>query len=409
MQIDIKKSQFGVTATKFLGFIISTSGISVDPEKTEAINKWPVPLNVKGTQAFLGFCNFYRRFVKDYGRIAFPLTRLTKKEAQWKWEEEEQEAFRVMKAAITASPVLIHFDPDQETVVETDASYGVCGGVMSQKWKQDGLFHPVAFYSKTMSATEMGYDIHDNEMLAIHLALVKWAVDLQSLRTPFLIITDHRALEYFGTKRVLNDRQLHWTDTLTNFHYKITYRPGKENHQADALTRKASELKTQKQIREASRTAQLLKGERLPPGNQEILAPVEVPPVEESAQPPEPPPEEPDHPQGHELVDQILEANRTCRNEATEGWWLEAEQPDSPWKVSPRGLLTRHGALYVPEGRIRTWIIEEVHARLVTAHPGRDKTKKLLATYYYWPGMTTSVATYLQNCRTCRRTHEFRD
>ncbi len=77
--------------------------------------------------------------------------------------------------------------------------------------------------------------------------------------------------------------------------------------------------------------------------------------------------------------------------------------------MSPRGLLTRHGALYVPEGRIRTWIIEEVHARLVTAHPGRDKTKKLLAAHYYWPGMTTSVARYLQNCRTCRRTHEFRD
>ncbi len=152
----------------------------------------------------------------------------------------------------------MHFNPRLETILETDASGGVAAGVLSQKSEADGFFHPVAFYSKTLSATEMRYDIHDKEMLAIVLALKRWKADLVSLRTPFLIITDHKALEYFSEKRVLNDRQIGWTELLTGFVYKITYRPGKQNILADTLTRKLEDLRTQKAIRDASRTGLLL-------------------------------------------------------------------------------------------------------------------------------------------------------
>ncbi len=200
LQVDIKKSEFSVTRTKFLGFIISTHGLAVDPDKIEAIVHWQEPTTIKGIQSFLGFCNFYRRFIHEYGRIALPLIQLTKKGLAWSWTDAHQEAFERLKQALIAAPVLVHFNPRLETILETDASGGVAAGVLSQKSEADGFFHPVAFYSKTLSATEMRYDIHDKEMLAIVLALKRWKADLVSLRTPFLIITDHKALEYFSEK-----------------------------------------------------------------------------------------------------------------------------------------------------------------------------------------------------------------
>ncbi len=184
LQVDIKKSEFSVTRTKFLGFIISTHGLAVDPDKIEAIVQWQEPTTIKGIQSFLGFCNFYRRFIHEYGRIALPLIQLTKKGLAWSWTDAHQEAFERLKQALIAAPVLVHFNPRLETILETDASGGVAAGVLSQKSEADGFFHPVAFYSKTLSATEMRYDIHDKEMLAIVLALKRWKADLVSLRTP---------------------------------------------------------------------------------------------------------------------------------------------------------------------------------------------------------------------------------
>ncbi len=205
LHIDIKKSEFSVTCTKFLGFIISTEGIAVNPEKIDTIRQWQEPETIKGIQSFLGFCNFYRRFIQKYGRITFPFIHLTKIKVKgsWRWSDEEQEAFERLKSALTSAPILVHFNPSCDTILETDASDGVAAGVMSQKGT-DGFYHPIAFYSKTLSPAEMNYPIHDKELLAVILTLKKWKADLQSIRLPFLIITDHRVLEYFSEKCLLN-------------------------------------------------------------------------------------------------------------------------------------------------------------------------------------------------------------
>ena len=100
LQADIKKSEFGVTRTKFLGFIISTEGIKVDPDKIAVVWNWQAPSAVKGVQSFLGFCNFYRRFIREYGRIARPLNALTRKGTLYKWTRECQEAFDRLKQAM---------------------------------------------------------------------------------------------------------------------------------------------------------------------------------------------------------------------------------------------------------------------------------------------------------------------
>ena len=456
LQVDIKKSEFSVTRTKFLGFIISTEGIAVDPDKISAITDWREPETVKGVQSFLGFCNFYRRFVRDFGFIALPLIQLTKKGTPFRWEDSQQEAFDRLKLALTTAPVLVHFDPNAETMIETDASGGVAAGVLSQLGL-DGFWHPVAFFSKTLTPAEMRYDIHDKELLAVILGLKKWKPDLLSTRQPFLIITDHKALEYFTEKKILNDRQIGWTEFLADFSYKITYRAGKQNILADTLTRKLEDLRTQKAIRDASRTAQLLPDETLTvpvsavtrsrvrpdqkalpaasaedsdsvsdtqdvPNASDDEVPVAARDPEGGAIPPavnasqELGTETPvtaaaqdDQLQGFELIDAILKANRESRDDPeARAFWRKARGKEGGWDIK-LGLLTRDDKLFVPvsDANLRTHLIDEIHSRMPTAHPGREKTKQLVMRQYYWPTVSRDTVTFWNNCRTCHRSKNF--
>ena len=165
LQADIKKCEFAVKRTKFLGFIITTDGIEVDPEKIEAIRSWKEPTTVKGIQAYLGFCNFYRIFIREYSRIARPLTQLTRKDQRFKFTEEYQETFNKLKQALCSAPILTHYHLNRETRMETDSSDIVTVGVLSQKGP-NGEWHLVAFYSKTISPVEYSYEIYDKELLA---------------------------------------------------------------------------------------------------------------------------------------------------------------------------------------------------------------------------------------------------
>ena len=180
LQASIKKCEFHVTQTKYLGFILMTDGIKVDPEKTQVIHDWNVPSTVQGVQSFLGFCNFYQRFIKDYSQIAWLLNQLTKKEVPFMWNNKCQEAFGELKQQLTNAPVLYHYQLELETQLETDASDGVVAGVLTQKHKNE--WHPIAFYSKSMLPAEQNYEIHNKEMLAIIQALQEWCAELEGLQ-----------------------------------------------------------------------------------------------------------------------------------------------------------------------------------------------------------------------------------
>src|SRR6266536_213282 len=131
LQVDIKKCEYGVKQTKYLWFIISTQGIEVDTEKVSVVRDWQAPTTVRGIQSFLGFCNFYRRFIRDYGVIAKPLVRLTKTMVPFQFGKECWEAFEELKARLTSSELLRHYDPELQSMIETDASDGVITGVLS--------------------------------------------------------------------------------------------------------------------------------------------------------------------------------------------------------------------------------------------------------------------------------------
>jgi len=170
---DIKKSEFGVTETKFLGFIVTTQGIRMDPTKVEVIQDWPVPTTLKQLQSFLGFCNYYRAFLKDHGRVTRPLSLLTKKDGFCPLGPKEIEAFERAKALILSGGLLAHYSPFRESRMEMDASDGITAGVLSQL-QDDGHWHPIASCSKTMCPAEMRYEIHDKEMLAVMRGLNEW-------------------------------------------------------------------------------------------------------------------------------------------------------------------------------------------------------------------------------------------
>ena len=132
LQASIKKCEFHTNQTKYLGFILTTEGIEVNPEKTQVIHDWKVPNTVQRVQSFLRFCNFYQRFIKNYSWVAQPLNQLTKREVPFMWDSKCQEAFEELKQQLMNAPVLYHYQPELETWLETNASDGVVAGVLTQ-------------------------------------------------------------------------------------------------------------------------------------------------------------------------------------------------------------------------------------------------------------------------------------
>jgi hypothetical protein len=236
--INARKCEFHKERMGFLGVEISPKGFEMERVKIEAIQDWRPPRNVRGVREFIGFCNFYRRFIKSFSEIARPLHDLTKVGQLWQWTENEQHAFDTLKNMICESPVLIHADPTHKFQMETDASSYAYGAILSQK-ATDNKHHPVAFYSKTMTPTERNYGISDKEALPILKGLQFWRHWLEGTKEPVRIITDHRNLEYFKNPRPLNRRQLRWLEQLTHYNYEIAYRPGDKNSAADTLSRRA--------------------------------------------------------------------------------------------------------------------------------------------------------------------------
>jgi len=161
-----KKCKWKVREVEFLGVVIGPRGVEMQKEKVERVLNWLAPRNIKEVQKFLGLVNYYRRFIKDFAKIATPLYILVRKKQKWKWKKEQEEVFRKLKAMFTTEPVLAIPDIDRKMRVEADASDYTTGGVLSTKY-EDGKWRPVAFISKLLNTTEQNYKIHDKEMLAV--------------------------------------------------------------------------------------------------------------------------------------------------------------------------------------------------------------------------------------------------
>jgi len=228
------KCEFEKEEMKYLGMIIGKGQVRMDPAKVAAIAGWPIPKNKKEIQQFLGFANYYRRFIKDFSGITKPLTSLTGKE-QWAWNPEQQTAFEQIKRCMCSKPVLTIPVDNALYRLEADSSDYASGAVLSQK--VNDKWHPIAYMSKALNKMERNYEIYDKEMLAIMNALNEWRQYLMGASETFEIWTDHQNLQYFRKPQKLNRRQARWMTELSEYHYGLRHKPGKSNVKPDILLR----------------------------------------------------------------------------------------------------------------------------------------------------------------------------
>jgi len=235
--ISLEKSVFHVKKMDCVGYVVATDGVTIKEKKVESVKGWRAPASVKNVQIFIRFANFYRRFIKNFSAICAPITNLLKADPKkFVWGKEQQEAFNDLKRCFISAPILCHFYPEIDTVVETDGSYYALGCILSQ-------FHgkrldPVNFHSRKHSPAERNYDIYDKELLAILVAIMECRHYLEGTEKPITVYTNHQNLQYFVTTKAWTHRQIRWAQKLCGFNFKIIYRPGIKGGKPDALSRR---------------------------------------------------------------------------------------------------------------------------------------------------------------------------
>ena len=343
-----KKCDFFKPEVDFLGFLVSKNGVRCDPAKLQAIRDWPSPKTVRDVQSFLGFANWLRRFIKDFSKIASPLTALTRKSQPFAWGPLEEQAFQDLKTALTSAPTLLSPDPNLPYTVLTDASDFAIGGVLCQD--QGSGLQPIAFESAKLKDAQLNYAVHEKEMFAMIYCYQKWRHYLEGV--PSTVITDHHSLQYLQTQPTLSRRQTRWMEFMSRFNYKIEYKPGKQNVAADALSRRPDYTIG------AISTATLD-----PTFQQALVAAYARDPVFASV-------EHGKH--GYRIVDGVI------------------------WKDT---------RICVPsDSAVQSRLLHEHHDAITSGHVGRDKLTATLKRLYLWPNLTKAVKAYVASCPTCQRT-----
>ncbi|KAI2667363.1 Transposon Tf2-11 polyprotein [Labeo rohita] len=241
LYLKLEKCEFHQPSVQFLGYNISAEDVQMDQGKVNSIQKWPQPQSIKELQRFLGFTNFYRRFIQGYSTITAPLTSLLRgKPKHLTWDPAAHEAFQHLKqlfsTALPSCTTRIQNSHLRLKSMPPPLEWVQC----YQAVGESAILHPCTFYSWKLSPAEQNYDVGNHELLAIKLALEEWRHWLEGAKHPFTIITDHKNLQYLRDAKRLNPRQARWALFFTRFHFKITYRPDSKNIPMDALSRQSS-------------------------------------------------------------------------------------------------------------------------------------------------------------------------
>ena len=342
--VKAEKCEFHQDTVAFLGYVISPGAIRMDQNKVKAVLEWPVPVNRRELQRFLGFANFYRRFIRNYGVLAAPLTALTSTSVKFLWSPAADGAFRSLQQHFTSAPILTQPDPTRQFIVEVDASDIGVGGVLSQRSPEDNKVHPCAFYSHRLTPAERNYDVGNRELLAVRLALEEWRHWLEGASVPFLVWTDHKNLEYIRTAKRLNPRQARWSMFFARFDFTLSYRPGHKNVKPDALSRR------------------FCPSER--PLEPDTILPTRC----------------------------VVGAARF----AIESVVITAQANEAGPSLCPPNRL------YVPRS-VRAQVLQWGHSSQLSGHPGGRRTHAFVGRRFWWPSMRKDVNDFVRTCAVCAR------
>lgn len=406
LQVDIGKCEFEQKSTKYLGFIIQAEeGIKMDPEKVKAIQEWETPTTIKGIQGFIGFANFYRKFIEGFSRIVKPITDLVRKGEKFKWTSMAEDSFQRLKQMFISAPILAQFDPDLPTILETDASGWCLGGTLFQVGR-DGFIRPCAYFSRKMNKAECNYEIHDKEMLAIVRCLEEWDTDLRSVKN-FEIRTDHKNLEYFMTSKRLTERQMRWSIILSRYSFTLNYIKGEVNQMADALSRRDQDLpKTDTDPRIAARTIQLLPDSSISQTKCLQAAPVSIQRQQEDKIEQEVGEEDPLNAlweparEADVSYNKIIEAVKNDHRKFPVDLGLKVSIAECSMEGDK--TVKFRNRIWVPDSEeLRTKLIQHNHDSVATGHPGRNNLEAMMCRKYFWPLMLSHIRRFVRNCDLC--------
>ena len=363
----------------YLGMIIEEGKIAMDPSKLKGLRDWPTPKTVKQVRSFLGFGNFYRKFIRHYSEIAKPLNNLLRKDQIFKWTNESQKAFELLKKKFTEEPVLKMPDQTKPFQIECDASKYASGAVLTQIDDQ-GARHPCAFISKTFNEAERNYEIHDRELLALIRALEEWRHYIQGSPFTTTILSDHANLNYFTKKQKLNRRQARWALTLAEYNFELKHTPGHRMIQSDALSRRAD-----------------LYPENDRDNEDKVLLPENIF----------------IHLIDTELQREIANSEKLDFDAANAIKTLLNSKPGEKMKnledwttqsFEGKNMLFYKGRNYIPDDiKLRRNITKRYHDSITAGHPGELETYNSVREHYWWPGMKRFIKQYVQGCADCQR------
>ncbi len=389
------KCEFFQREVSFLGHVINDKGLSVQQHKVKAVSEWPQPKTRKEVKGFLGLTGYYRKFVKDYSKVALPLTELTKNTVAFVWGDEQQRAFEELKTRLQTAPVLAHPDPSRQFILNSDASGFAVAAVLSQQ-QEDGSIRPVAYYSKKMNAAEKNYGVTDKELLAIVEAVRHWRCYLEGNPFPTKVLTDHQGLQWLNSKAELSGRQARWVESLSDLEYEVHYIPGTQNAVADALSRRADMEDDVGSARHRAPTAAgaMSPTEEPAPRLKLHLAAARGTPTASGERP------------LWESKAEALTFREELRKAAEADPWYRVKMQDaSPTDGLLRGdglLWTVDGRFYVPADRaVQSKLLFEAHDAPTGGHLGGRKTLHKLQRTCYWPGMQKDVEDYVKGCVVC--------
>ena len=377
-----EKCEFDQTSMEFLGYVISPSRIRMDTRKVATIQDWPIPTRLKEVQSFLGFANFYRRFIDRFSTLVQPLIALTRKGVPFMWTSATQRAFDALKKAFISAPVLVHPNPTKPFQVEADASDFALGAILSQL-DENGTLHPVAYYSRKFTASEINYPVYDKELAAIISAFAEWRPYLVGAQHRIQVVTDHKNLMYFATSRTLNRRQARWSTFLADYDFEICFRPGIQHGKADALSRRPDFALRPGDAAYAQQSHSVFKPDQLQLFSTLML-------------------------HDDNLLQAIAKATKTdpfatAIIKSMHGSSTATQRSDLHQFTVQDGLLYRDHLLYVPEGSCRTQVLQTCHDDPLAGHFGVAKTLELVSRGFWWPQPWKFVKEFIKTCDVCAR------
>jgi hypothetical protein len=383
------KCEFHRDSVEYLRYILTSDGLRMAKDKVQTILDWLEPQKVKDIQSFLGFANFYRRFIYGYSEITTPLTHLTRKNAPWNFDSKCRAAFDKLKEEFTHAPLLTHWVPDSQIVVETDASDYALATILSIH-SSDSEIHPIAFHSCSFNPAELNYDTHNKELLAIFEAFKHWRQYLEGSGTPVDVVTDHKNLEYFATTKLLTRRQARWSEFLSQFNMIIQFQPGKLGAKPDALTRRWDVYRkggnSNFALANPSNLQPIFTQEQL---SVSLHGTALTTPI---------------------ICNTIIMDIQQLHNDICSSLTLDPlssthlPTPTAPnWTLNDSGLLHHHDRIYVPDANdLRLRVLQYKHDHILSGHAGQNKTLAVIRQEYVWPNLRTFVQEFCNSCTTCK-------